>query len=133
MLLAVLALATATTDCHPHARYYEKLAHTYFNTWNNHDVDGLRALFADDVTLGVIGMLKLSGASKVAAANGDIFKSVPKIAIDVLTIHVSEHTKTALCEILVKLHNAKDEVLKVADVITFNSEGKITAVRAYKG
>ena len=132
MLLAVLALATATTDCHPHARYYEKLAHTYFNTWNNHDVEGLRALFAEDVTLRDWNV-EASGASKVAAANGDIFKSVPKISIDVLTIHVSEHTKTALCEILVKLHNAKDEVLKVADVITFNSEGKITAVRAYKG
>ena len=47
-----------------------------------------------------------------------------------LTIHVSEKTATAVCEILVKLHNEAAEVLKVVDVISYDGEGKITSVRA---
>ena len=62
---------------------------------------------------------------------------MPGIKIEVLTIHVHAHvsgsTSSATCEILVKLNNEKAEVLKVVDIITFDQDGKITAVRAYKG
>ena len=50
-----------------------------------------------------------------------------------LTIHVSEATTTAACEILVKLNNGSTGAaseLKVVDVITFDSAGKIKSIRA---
>ena len=129
-LTACFALAAAAAA--PHPRYYEKLARAYFDVWNAHDVPGLRRVFAEDATLRDWDVEK-SGADAVAQANGNIFAALPKISIDVLTIHVSEHTRTAVCEILVRLHNAKNEVLKVVDVIAFDAAGRITAVRAYKG
>ena len=67
------------------------------------------------------------------AIGGGIFAAVPGIKIEVLHVHVSVATSTAACEILVKLNNAKAEELKVVDIITFDKEGLITAVRAYKG
>ena len=55
------------------------LAQTYFDTWNAHDVDGLRTLLADDATLRDWDIEKL-GAREVAGANGRIFAAVPKIS-----------------------------------------------------
>eukprot|EP00747_Dinoflagellata_sp_TGD_P207575 gnl/TRDRNA2_/TRDRNA2_81133_c0_seq1.p2 gnl/TRDRNA2_/TRDRNA2_81133_c0~~gnl/TRDRNA2_/TRDRNA2_81133_c0_seq1.p2 ORF type:complete len:110 (+),score=35.66 gnl/TRDRNA2_/TRDRNA2_81133_c0_seq1:158-487(+) len=102
----------------------------YFEVWNAHDAEGLKALFAPEVTLRDWDIEK-SGADEVAAANGGIFKAVPKIAIEVLKVHAS--TSSCACEILVKLNNEANEVLKVVDIIELNSDNKITAVRAYKG
>ena len=111
---------------------FKTLATTYFETWNAHNVEGLEGLFAADVVLRDWDIEK-AGAKEVAAANGGIFEAVPKIAIEVLTVHESPSTSAAVCEILVKLNNDAGEVLKVVDVITFDAAGKITAVRAYKG
>jgi hypothetical protein len=113
------------------------LASTYFEVWNAHDVAGLEGLLAVDATLRDWDISK-SGGKEVAEANGGIFKAVPKIAIEVLQYHVSEATSTVSCEILVKLNNATAEnptgdVLKVVDIITYDAEGKIKSVRAYKG
>ena len=149
LLTTLLALASSTSK--PHVAQYEKLSRQYFKTWNSHDLVALRALFAADVTLRDWD-LQASGASAVTKANGDIFEALPKIAIDVKKIHVSERstvsywlssvgqydnitttTTTSVCEIVVHLHNAKDEVWLVVDVIEFDAAGKIRAVRAYKG
>ena len=76
------------------------------------------------------------GAEAVAQANGNIFTAEPHIRIDVEQVHVSEHTTSAICEIVVQLRNEKQEVrksMKVVDVITFDAVGKITTVKAYKG
>ena len=128
----LFVLATSAAAPQRHAHYYERLARTYFEVWNSHDVNGLLALFAPDVTLRDWDVHK-TGAAAVAKANGNIFAAVPNIHIDVESVHVSEHTRTAACEILVRLNNANGEVLKVVDVIAFDDAGKISAVRAYKG
>lgn len=108
------------------------LAAKYFEVWNAHDVSGLENLFAEDVTLRDWDIEK-EGRKQVAEANGGIFKAVPGISIEVLQVHVSEASSTATCEILVKLNNDADEILKVCDVITFDAAGAIKSVRAYKG
>lgn len=113
----------------------EEAAKTYFKVWNAHDVTGLKSLFASSVTLRDWD-IQASGADKVAAANGNIFSAVPKIAIEVLNVYSSslaDGRQVACCEILVKLNNDAKEVLKVVDVIEFDTQGKILAVRAYKG
>lgn len=76
------------------------LAQKYFAMWNAHDVPGLQALFAEGVTLRDWDIEK-TGAAAVAEANGGIFAAVPKIAIEVLSIHVAPATSVAACEILV--------------------------------
>jgi len=55
---------------------------------------------------------------------------VPGIAIEVVKLHASP--SSVCCEILVKLNDADDTVLKVIDVIEVDGDGKITAIRAYK-
>ena len=75
--------------------------------------------------------ISVSGAAAVGEANGKIFAAVPAISIEVLAVHVSEATRTAVCEILV--HLGDGTVLKVADVIEFDPALKIKALRAYKG
>ena len=130
LLTSLFALATTTSA--PHARYYEKLARVYFDTWNKHDLPGLRALLADDATLRDWDV-EVAGRDAVVAANAKIFAAVPGIKIEVLTTHVAVNTTTVVCEILVRTNNEKGEVLKVVDVISFDEESKIVSVRAYKG
>ena len=113
-------------------RQLRKNAMRYFEVWNNHDVPGLKSLLATEATLRDWDV-EAKGDDAVAAANAKIFAAVPGIKIDVLTTHVAVLTRTAVCEILVKLNNEKGEVLKVVDIITFDEQGKIVSVRAYKG
>lgn len=108
------------------------LTTAYFDTWNAHNVEGLRGLLDDACSLRDWDISK-EGGDAVAAANGGIFEAVPKIAIEVLMMHVSEPTSTVTAEILVKLNNEAAEVLKVVDIIEFTDAGKVSAVRAYKG
>ena len=89
----------------------------------------LRKLFADAATLRDWDVEK-AGAEDVVAANGGIFEAVPTISIDVLKVHVSESTLSAIAEIIV---NMPDDKLKVTDVITFDAAGLVVSVRAYKG
>lgn len=128
----------------------KKNANRYFDVWNSHDVSKLRGLLAAEATLRDWDV-EVTGGDAVAAANAKIFAAVPGIKIEVLTTHVAVHTLTAVCEILVRLNNEKGEatkwwitkwwkgevahahVLKVVDIITFDEEGKIVSVRAYKG
>jgi len=110
----------------------ESKATEYFNVWNKHDVEGLRALLAPEAVLRDWDV-EVSGRDEVASANGNIFSAVPKINIEVLHLHPSTDGKTVCCEILVKLNDDAGTVLKVVDVISFSDAGLITAVRAYKG
>ena len=77
--------------------------------------------------------VSVEGAAAVGEANAKIFAAVPTISIEVLSVHVCEGTRTAVCEILVHLGDAGKTTLKVADVIAFNDALKIVALRAYKG
>ena len=131
-LLATLAATNATITAAPHARYYERLARAYFSAWNAHDEAALRKLFAADVTLHDWQISK-SGIEAVTNANGEIWRSAPRIRIEVVTIHASEHTSSALAEILVHVGDAALTELRVIDVLTFDQSGQISSVRAYKG
>ena len=102
----------------------------YFEVWNSKDLGELRKLFADGATLRDWDVEK-AGADEVVAANGGIFEAVPAIKIDVLKVHISESTLSTISEIHVVV--SETETLKVTDIITFDGEGLITSVRAYKG
>ena len=78
-------------------------------------MSGLRALLADDATLRDWDIEK-SGGDAVAEANGGIFEAVPNIKIEVLKLFPSG--STCSCEILVKLNDADNTVLKVSTSTT---------------
>ena len=108
----------------------EHLAQRYFNAWNAKDSSKLELLLSSDAHLRDWEMDK-TGSASVVRANMDIWKRVPGIFIEVLTMHVSNDTRTICAEIVVKL--SASESLKVVDVITFDSQNKIASIRAYKG
>jgi len=127
--MTILSLVAGISDAHRGHQGLRRWVQTYFDTWNRHDAVGLRALLHDDAALRDWEVEK-KGGDAVASANGAIWQSAPSIAIEVLKAHLTE--LTAVCEILVKVKPGV-EPLKVVDVLEFDSDGKIVAVRAYKG
>jgi hypothetical protein len=108
----------------------EASCRAYFATWNTNDGAAVGAHFTEDGTLRDWD-ISVVGRAQVAEANGKIFAAVPGIKIEVLAVHESPSTRTATCEILVKLPSGD---LKVADVIEFAPDSLlIKALRAYKG
>ena len=132
LLISTLLIVAAPVVPAPHVRHYERLARAYFSAWNSHQAARLSDLLAEGCSLRDWNV-QAAGREAVVEANVGIWKAVSRISIDVLSIHVADATRTAVCEILVHLHNDAKEVLKVADVITFDEQDKIISVRAYKG
>lgn len=111
----------------------EAAARAYFTAWNTRSGEAVAACFAPEGSLRDWDVSAV-GAAAVGAANANIFANVPAISIDVLNVHVSEATRTAVCEILVHLNDGSGTTLKVADVIEFAPGSHlISSLRAYKG
>ena len=131
-VLLALSSEDATASRSDHGGRLKRSAMRYFEVWNQHDVPGLKNLLAAEATLRDWEVEK-KGREEVANANSKIFATAPGIKIEVLTVHVATATRTVACKILVKPNNNKSTELKVVDIITFNEQGKILSVRAYKG
>ena len=72
----------------------------------------------------------VTGSKACGEANGKIFAAVPNIKIDVDKLHLSPETNTAVCECTVNVNDEGKTTLKVVDIIEFNADGKIKALRA---
>ena len=125
--LAVLSFAVSAGATGAHRLGH--LAQRYFDAWNAKDTTRLEDLFSDDVTLRDWEVDK-SGSIEVVQANADIWKRIPGISIEVISLHVSNETQTVCAEILV---HTPTQTLKVVDVITYNARGLVLSVHAYKG
>ena len=99
----------------------------YFEAFSNKDVEALRQLFAENVKLRDWAIMA-AGRNKVIDANRTIFNSFDRINVEIVSTCTNENIVS--CEILIDLDN---EYLLVNDVIEFNDEMKIKAIRAYKG
>ena len=108
----------------------QSLSYAYFEAWNAHDATRVGACFAADGTLRDWN-IAVVGVKKVADANQTIFEAAPDIHADVLGITASG--LTTACELLIHLHDTANTVIKVVDWIEFQPDGKIKALRAYKG
>jgi len=106
----------------------KELTLNYFNTFSNKDTEGLRALFSNDVYLRDWEISE-SGIENVISANQKIFDSFD--TINVIPIEICQTGNITASEM--EIHINKSEVIRVVDVIEFNGDGKICAVRAYKG
>ena len=101
---------------------------SYFKTFSEKNIDGLREMFDDNVTLRDWDIDK-KGIESVLKANLNIFQNVKTIIAIPQNIISENNFVFAELKIVV---NDSDE-LKVVDLIEFNKKGKIISIKAFKG
>ena len=101
----------------------------YLADFSRQDVGALSAVFSDAVTLRDWDLGTVRGKAAVLAANEKIFSSVKSIEARPLTVHVAGQTAIAELEVHV---DGKLAAL-VVDIIDFGDDGRINAIRAYRG
>jgi ketosteroid isomerase-like protein len=105
----------------------KQLARNYFETFSRMDINGLEALFSDDIVLRDWEHAAI-GKVDVITSNQNLFQRVTSIQVDPVQIYQDENTVAA--ELIVTINN--EIRLLVTDVITFTGD-KISSIRAYKG
>lgn len=100
----------------------------YFETFSNKDIEGLSKMFSDEVTL-VDWDISESGIENVINANKNIFKSVETINVIPLKYYSNDDGSYAV-EISILINGT--ETLDVVDVISFDQNGLINSIKAYK-
>jgi|TARA_B100000700_G_scaffold284846_1_gene338430 ketosteroid isomerase-like protein len=101
---------------------------TYFKTFSNQDLDGLRKLLSEDCYLRD-WEVNSKGLDNVIKSNEQIFEAVE--SVEVRPSKMFQEDNTVACEIEVVINET--DTLLVTDIITFDSENKINSIRAYKG
>lgn len=100
----------------------------YLNAYARKDLEAIAAMLAEDVRLRDWN-LAVQGKAAVLAETAKNFASVSSIAIEVLSLHERAQGVAGELRILIDGKLA----LFVVDVIDFDAQGRITAIRAYKG
>ncbi len=100
----------------------------YFQTFSKKDINALRDLYSSDVTLND-WEISAKGLDAVLDANSNIFNIAKNITVKPLNVYQDGNTVIAELEITL---NAC-EPIKVVDIIEFTNNGKICAIRAFKG
>jgi steroid delta-isomerase len=103
------------------------LVKQYFENFSNKRIDLLEQMFSQDVEL-TDWEISAKGIDQVVAANQKIFNSVETITVDIDLL--AEVNNTIFAQISVIVNSST--TIKVIDVITFDQEGKISKVSAYK-
>jgi hypothetical protein len=99
----------------------------YFENFSNKRIDLLEQMFSQDVEL-TDWEISAKGINQVVAANQKIFNSVETITVDIGVLAETDNTVFAQISVIVD----SSVTIKVIDVITFDQEGKIFKVSAYK-
>jgi steroid delta-isomerase len=99
----------------------------YFENFSNKRIDLLEQMFSQDVEL-TDWEISAKGIGQVVVANQKIFNSVETITVDVGVLAETDNTVFAQISVII---NSSD-IIKVIDMITFDQEGKISKVSAYK-
>ena len=100
----------------------------YFKTFSEKNIDGLREMFDDNVTLRDWDIDK-KGIESVLKANLNIFQNVK--TINAIPQNIISENNFVFAELKIVV-NDSDE-LKVVDLIEFNKKGKIISIKAFKG
>jgi len=103
-------------------------AQSYFKIFSEKNINGLREMFDDNVTLRDWEIDK-QGIENVLKANLNIFQNVKTIKAIPQNIVSENNFVFAELKIIV---NGNEE-LKVVDIIEFNKKGKIISIKAFKG
>ena len=100
---------------------------SYFKTFSEKNIDGLREMFDDNVTLRDWDIDK-KGIESVLKANLNIFQNVK--AINAIPQNIISENNFVFAELKIVVN---DDELKVVDLIEFNKKGKIISIKAFKG
>ncbi len=106
----------------------QKLFTDYINAYAAKDIDAVGNMFADDILLRD-WKISVSGKDRALQETAINFANAQTISIDVLQTYASDRGVAGELKIIVD----QTEILYVTDVIQFNDEAKISAIRAYIG
>ena len=107
---------------------FRDIALRYFQAFASKDVNSLRAMFAPDVSLRDWDIC-LEGVEAVILANSKIFNAVETIVVN--PVNIFSDGKVVLAELSIIVDHG--EPIRVVDILEFTENGKIHAIRAYKG
>ena len=100
----------------------------YFKTFSEKNIDGLREIFDDNVTLRDWDIDE-KGIESVLKANLNIFQHLK--TINIIPQNIISENNFVFAELKIIIDN--DEELKVVDLIEVNKKGKIVSIKAFKG
>lgn len=105
-----------------------ELAIEYFDAFSKADILRLEKCLSDDVSLRDWS-LDASGIESVLNEYANIFKSLSNVVVNVVNLYEIEPTVVAELIITAKEIGS----IKVVDILSFDENGKIRSIRAYKG
>lgn len=105
-----------------------ELALLYLQKYAEKDLKSMEKMFSKDIILRD-WKIRVIGIDSALAETKKNFDAVKTLQIEVLSIYENQNTVAA--ELKITIDNKEE--LFVVDVITFNSENKISAIRAYIG
>ena len=103
-------------------------AQSYFKIFSEKNINGLREMFDDNVTLRDWDIDK-QGIESVIKANLNIFQNVKTISA--IPQNIISENNFVFAELKIVVND--NEELKVVDLIEFNKKGKIISIKAFKG
>jgi len=101
---------------------------SYLKKYAEKDLNSIEELFSEDIVLRD-WKIRVAGKENALKETRKNFENADSIEIEVLSTYESKDTVAAELKITVD----STEQLYVVDVITINSEGKISSIRAYLG
>ena len=104
------------------------LAKAYFTSWNDHNIEELRNLFAIDISLKDWDTHSLN-IENVLKSNENIFSHYPNIKAEVLNLNFLTDL-IVVAELKIFIDDAN--IIDVVDIITFDERKKIAGIKAYK-
>ena len=104
------------------------IALSYFKKFSEKNINGLRKMFDDNVTLRDWDIEK-KGIESVLEANLNIFQNVK--TINIIPQNIISENNFVFAELKIIVNG--DEELKVVDMIEFNQKAKIISIKAFKG
>lgn len=107
---------------------HTELFHTYLRYYAEKNLEAISALLAEEVHLRDWN-ISVNGKAEAIRETAKNFTEAESIEINILSIYENSDTVAGELHIMV---NGKID-LYVMDVLTFNKQGKVTAIRSYKG
>jgi len=103
------------------------LTKEYFQAFSNKDIKRLKELFDKDIYLND-WELEVFGLNDVTKLMEDLFEK-NDLRIEIKKMYCDKNT--VISEI--QIFNELNKFIKVVDILEFNDDSKIVAIRAYKG
>ena len=104
------------------------IALSYFKKFSEKNINGLREMFEDDVTLRDWDIDE-QGIENVLKANLNIFQKIK--TINIIPQNIISENNFIFAELKIIINDAEE--LKVVDLIEFNTKNKIISIKAFKG